>query len=76
MSEEQRHQEIMSAFKGIHHRLDNLNGRVYKHEENKADKVDLEKIQVEVNSIRSIVWKMSLVLAGTYGGAELIKSLF
>lgn len=75
MPDNHEYQAIMDGIKGIHDRLDVLNGRVYDHEKDKADKSELDDLEREVGSIRSVVWRISLVLAGAYGGVEAIKGL-
>ena len=61
------HDAIMTAINGVGDRLDSIdkhlgkiNGRVYKHEQDKADKEELRKL-------RRIVWGMSIAMGGTGG---------
>lgn len=61
---------------GINSRLDTLNGRVYAHEKDKADRAELATVVDEVKSNRKYIWKMSLIIASIVGGGEIIKSLF
>lgn len=60
---------------GINHRLDQLNGRVAKLQDEKASKKRLESVEKDVRSNRNMIWKISIILAGGLSGAELIKYL-
>lgn len=66
---------IMNGIKGIHNRLDKLNGRVYAHEQDKADRSELREVLKEVKANRVYIWKITLLLATLVGGAEIIKWL-
>jgi len=86
MSDNFEHRQLMDGIKGIHDRLDILNGRVYKHEQYKADRADLKVLEnkidgnkallekrIEINQL--LIYKIFVIIAALIGGAEIIKGL-